>query len=84
MMAFNRANSNGCPCKECGERVAEPNCHMTCGKYIAWQGKMGSIKEAERKHHESNDTMSDAKKRALWKSKRYSRQQTYLRKIDTR
>lgn len=25
------------PCKDCPDRVVEPNCHMTCEKYIAFQ-----------------------------------------------
>lgn len=26
----------GCPCKDCGHRVADPNCHGTCEDYISW------------------------------------------------
>ena len=25
------------PCKDCPDRTVEPNCHMTCGKYLAYQ-----------------------------------------------
>ena len=25
-----------CPCKDCKDRVPEPNCHITCQKYIGW------------------------------------------------
>lgn len=39
--------------------------------------------EAERTRHKNNDTMSEAKKRAIWKSKRYSRQSRYTHKINT-
>lgn len=77
MMTFNRGNSNNCPCKECPDRVPDPNCHGTCERYKAWRAKMDRIAEAERKRHKNNDTMSEAKRRSLWKGKRYSRQVRY-------
>ena len=79
MMAFNRSNSSGCPCKGCDDRVAEPNCHATCEKYKAWRGKLDKVNEAERQRHKNNDTMSDAKKKAIWRSKRYSTQLAFSR-----
>lgn len=26
----------GCPCKGCNDRVADPNCHGTCQRYVDW------------------------------------------------
>ena len=77
MMSINRSNSNVCPCQGCHDRVPDPNCHGTCERYKAWRAKLDTINEAERKHHQNNDTMSDAKKKAVWRSRRYSRQLTY-------
>lgn len=83
MMTFNRVDT-GCPCKGCTDRVPDPKCHGTCEKYKAWREELDKRNEAERTYHKSQDTMSDAKKRALWKSKRYQRQLTYPKKINTR
>lgn len=32
--------SNEAPCKGCKDRVPEPNCHITCEKYIEFDKKM--------------------------------------------
>ena len=61
----------------CDDRVADPNCHPACERYKAWRAKMDWIAEAERQRHRNNDTMSESKKKAVWRSKRYSRQLTY-------
>ena len=78
MIHFNRTHSNGCPChKDCLDRTADPNCHGYCELYLGWKDEQEKINEAERLRHRNNDTMSDAKRKAMWRSKRYSRQLTY-------
>lgn len=72
-MSFNRDN-NKCPCKGCGDRVVEPNCHGSCEKYLAWKQGMDQRCEMKRQDTLNRDTISEAKKRAIWRSKRYSRQ----------
>ena len=84
MIGFNRNNCYHCPCKGCVERVAEPNCHGACERYKEWRAKIDDINKAERVRHQSNDTMSEAKKRHVWRSKRYSRQLTYQNRINTK
>lgn len=41
-------------CKDCPDRVAEPNCHMTCEKYLAEKEKDEAIREARRKNLAQN------------------------------
>lgn len=79
MMDFNMENSHGCPCDGCTEETGRhPGCHDHCeDRYKPWRKKLDEKNEAKRKYEESNYTMSDDKKRALWRSKRYSRQLTY-------
>ena len=79
-MSFNNDSSNNdCPCYRCTERVAEPNCHPTCDRYLKWQKKKAAQNDAARKEKQKNNTMSDAKRRILWKNKRYARQGNYSR-----
>ena len=74
MMSFNRENNFGCPCKGCTDRVPEPRCHTTCVKYREWRAKIDERNENERKNRQNRDVMSDAKKRDIWRSRRYARQ----------
>lgn len=78
---FNHANSNGCPCENCPDRVPEPRCHMTCEKYKAWREKIDRARLAEQARNRSHDTMSDAKKREIWKARRYKQQFTRFNKM---
>lgn len=34
------------PCKDCPDRRVEPNCHMDCGKYLAYQQECRKMYEA--------------------------------------
>lgn len=40
------------PCKDCKERVVEPNCHMTCEKYLSWKAKDRIVRVKESKHNQ--------------------------------
>lgn len=71
MSKFNRDNSHGCSCKGCEDRY--PGCHDKCENYKAWKKKHDEAKKAERTYHQSNDIISERKKRAIWKNQRYSR-----------
>lgn len=33
------------PCKGCRDRVVEPNCHMTCEKYLAYRAHVDRVRE---------------------------------------
>ena len=72
-MSFNnRGSITKCPCKGCEDRTV--TCHGACGKYQAWK-KTETEKRAEiNRIKGSKNTMSDAKKRAIWRKMRYSRQ----------
>lgn len=76
MMDFNRETSHKCPCHHCPDKGCGAY-HGQCEKYLKWRKALDERNEAERKFHQSNDTMSEAKKKAGWRSKRYSRQLTY-------
>lgn len=72
-MAFNRSNSRGCPCKDCEKRTL--TCHGFCEAYAEWKKAEAAIKEAREKERQRFNTMSDAKKKEIWRRNRYSRQQ---------
>ena len=76
MMDFNRDNIHNCPCMEC-PRQGCGSYHDICPHYKRWREKLDRQNENERQFHKNNDTMSDAKKKASWRSKRYSRQTAY-------
>ena len=57
---------------DCTERQPGTGCHDRCEKYKAWQEKESRRKEAMRKENEGIP-MSDAKRKAIWRSQRYSR-----------
>ena len=76
MMDFNRESNHECPCKDCPDKGCGVR-HDTCEAFLAWREKVDARNEAERRHHRNNDVMSDAKKKIVWRNKRYSRQLTY-------
>lgn len=78
-MDFNRASSHGCPCRGCTDRQPGTGCHDRCERFQAWRKKLDERNKKERQFHQSNDTMSEDKKKHLWRSKRYSRMLTYSR-----
>lgn len=53
----------------CGDR--ESGCHGRCSRYAEWRKVMDIRNEQAREQNVS--TMSDAKKKAIWRSKRYGR-----------
>lgn len=76
MMDFDKANRSNCPCRDCPGKGCGAY-HNQCPDYLKWRKELDERNEAERKYHKSNDTMSDAKRKANWRSKRYSRQLMY-------
>jgi len=79
MPGFNRTSGNGCPCNGCTKETGRyPGCHDHCeDRYIPWRKELDAKNEAERKQNQMKDIMSDAKKKAVWRNRRYSRQVTY-------
>lgn len=67
-------SSHGCPCKECPER--EIGCHGQCEKYAAWRVGVDKAREEERKYHAGNNSISERKLRAIWRSQRWRSQNT--------
>ena len=63
---------NGCPCKGCTERKPGTGCHDRCEQFKAWKEKEEKKKEAKREA-ESTVIISDAKRKAIWRSQRYGR-----------
>lgn len=57
-----RSKNNGCPCKDCEDRI--PGCHDRCADYKAWKATQEELKAADKKRRGVN-TMSDAKRKAL-------------------
>ena len=56
------AGSRDCPCKGCTERVADPNCHGTCERYMKWQAN--ELERNERTRIErSKYAISETKRR---------------------
>jgi len=76
-MAFNIGPiDKECPCERaCPER--NPECHGKCERYNQWRRKKDEELALKNKRHVSSDTMSDAKKRAIWKKMRTSRKVHY-------
>ena len=75
-MDFSKANKTNCPCRNCPDKGCGAY-HNKCEKYVGWKKKMDELNDAERTYRQRNDTMSEAKKKSLWRSKRYSRQLMY-------
>lgn len=72
-MAFNRAPIDaGCPCvKDCEGRDAE--CHGKCERYLTWREARDAKLVEQFEERCKLDTMSYAKKQAIWKKMRYPR-----------
>ena len=51
------------PCKDCEERVAEPNCHSTCEKYLIFEAENEVYKEMLQKGREQDSLHHDLGKR---------------------
>lgn len=76
-MAFNTGPIDPeCPCERtCPDRNAE--CHGKCPKYLDWRGKQDIKLVEKNQRHIASDTMSEAKKRAIWRKLRSTRQVRY-------
>lgn len=62
-----------CPCKDCGNRVAEPNCHMECEAYLKWSalnGKASHNRWKESQRYAISETKKKWINRQLRKSKK--------------
>lgn len=79
-MAFNTGPiDKNCPCKKaCADRHAE--CHGSCERYREWRKKKDE--ELEQRNLLNVEPMSDAKKRAVWRKMRNSRQVRFNRMKD--
>lgn len=76
MMDFDKANRSNCPCMHCPDKGCGAY-HNECEKYQNWKKKLDERNAAERTYHKNNDTMSEAKKKSMWRGKRYQRQVRY-------
>lgn len=71
-LGWNRSNNGDCPCNGCTEE-RYPGCHDHCPKYPEWRKKVDARREAEKREQESHDVFSDAKKKEIWRSRRYGK-----------
>lgn len=67
----NRGMYSDCPCKTCD--IHTVTCHVVCTKYNDWKKKKEEEKLAREAVYKRYDTMSDAKKKAIWRKMRYDR-----------
>lgn len=76
-MAFNIGPiDKDCPCKkDCPDR--NDVCHGKCRKYLDWRDIQDAKLDEKNKRHIASDTMSEAKKRAIWRKLRSTRQVRY-------
>ncbi len=44
-----------CPCRGCGKRSVEPNCHGYCQEYKDWRAKVWAEKDAMRNNWSEAD-----------------------------
>lgn len=44
-----------CPCRGCGKRTVEPNCHDACGEYAEWLADDHRRKEALKERNEADE-----------------------------
>lgn len=53
-----------CPCNGCNDRVAVPNCHSTCEKYVSWnsrhQERRAKAREQKRYYDDITSYIVDA------------------------
>jgi len=81
-MQFNRQASKDNPCPpDCPRRNAE--CHAKCKDYKDWRAELDRKNAERRKEMCASDLISDAKKKAIWRKKRYSRNKLLSNKYDT-
>lgn len=72
-MSFNnRGGYSDCPCKGCDRRTV--TCHGVCREYQDWKKEVEARNAARNAEMKRLDTMSNAKKKAIWRKLRYSRQ----------
>ena len=69
-MGWKDERDNKCPCKGCDKREPGTGCHDRCEAYQKWKASEQELKE-EAKRLNGINTMSDAKKKALWRAARY-------------
>ena len=70
-MSWNRTRNNNCPCQGCTDRYPACSAHCEKEEFKVWKEKTAKAKEAEKKYKESLGTLSDAKKKMLWRKQRY-------------
>ncbi len=51
------------PCKGCPDRTVEPNCHMTCEKYIAFQQECRAMADSRLEDREYRGYRANIRKR---------------------
>ena len=71
MAGFNKGRNTGCPCQFC--EIHTVTCHVVCEKYNGWKKQKEEENQAKRAANNRYDTMSDAKKKAIWRKMRYNR-----------
>ena len=76
-MAFNMGPvDKDNPCKrDCPQRTSD--CHGKCPEYKKFRDRKDAELEEKNQRHIATDTMSEAKKRAIWRKMRNSRQVRY-------
>lgn len=76
-MAFNIGPiDKDCPCKrDCPER--SDICHGKCKRYNEWSDRRKAALDEKNRRTISNDVMSEAKKRSIWRKMRNSRRVSY-------
>lgn len=52
-------------CKDCRDRTIEPNCHMTCEKYLKAKEKMAGVNRCISRHFNEVANSNCVKKRAM-------------------
>jgi hypothetical protein len=67
-LSFNGHANNG-PCKGCTERYEA--CHGKCERYLEWKKKNEKVNDARQAYGRTFDTISESRKRKIWKKKRY-------------
>lgn len=81
-MGWDNHNNTHCPCYQCEDRKPGTGCHDRCERFLAWKKKQDERNANERKMN-GVDIMSDAKKKAIWRKKRYGRQGGRMSSRDT-
>jgi hypothetical protein len=84
-IGWNRNNTNkDCPCKHCVEPKRHVGCRSTCPEWKPWRDEMDRKRDESKAKSVSMDTMSTAKKKALWKKQRYGKQKKTWYRFDDR